>query len=105
MLKSSSLTENPKHAHPLRKSPLAKSSETELSLDMGYGEVKTGSIPGSRGAGDISYVADFYGWHMTVSWLSDLETCLPGETIKLEMNIQNLIKGEVNLVDLIDWTR
>jgi glutamate carboxypeptidase len=30
----------------------------KLSLDMGYGEVKAGD-PGSRGAGDISYVADY----------------------------------------------
>lgn len=31
---------------------------SELSIDMGLGEVKPGD-PGSRGAGDISYVADY----------------------------------------------
>jgi glutamate carboxypeptidase len=30
----------------------------QVSMDMGYGEVKAGD-PGSRGAGDISYVADY----------------------------------------------
>ncbi|MFN3800659.1 M20/M25/M40 family metallo-hydrolase [Belliella pelovolcani] len=30
----------------------------QVSMDMGYGEVKAGD-PGSRGAGDISYVAEF----------------------------------------------
>jgi glutamate carboxypeptidase len=31
---------------------------SQVSLDMGYGQVKAGD-PGSRGAGDISYVADY----------------------------------------------
>jgi len=31
---------------------------SKLSQDMGFGEVKAGD-PGSRGAGDISYVADY----------------------------------------------
>ena len=31
---------------------------SKVSVDMGFGEVKAGD-PGSRGAGDISYVADY----------------------------------------------
>ncbi|MCH6236619.1 M20/M25/M40 family metallo-hydrolase [Cognataquiflexum rubidum] len=31
---------------------------SQVSMDMGYGQVKAGD-PGSRGAGDISYVADY----------------------------------------------
>ena len=31
---------------------------TKVSMDMGFGEVKAGD-PGSRGAGDISYVAEY----------------------------------------------
>jgi glutamate carboxypeptidase len=67
----------------------------ELSLDMGYGEVKPGD-PGSRGAGDVSYVADYLD---AIDGLgaSGSGAHAPGETIKLN-EYPNLIKRSTLLI-------
>lgn len=67
----------------------------ELSIDMGYGEVKPGD-PGSRGAGDVSYVADFLD---AIDGLgaSGSGAHAPGETIKLN-EYPNLIKRSTLLI-------
>jgi glutamate carboxypeptidase len=67
----------------------------ELSLDMGYGEVKPGD-PGSRGAGDISYVADFMDGIDGLG-ASGSGAHAPGETIKLN-EYPNLIKRSTLLI-------
>jgi len=54
----------------------------QLSLDMGYGEVNPGD-PGSRGAGDISYVADFMDC-LDGLGASGRGAHAPGETINLK---------------------
>jgi glutamate carboxypeptidase len=54
----------------------------DLSIDMGYGEVKPGD-PGSRGAGDISYVADFMDC-LDGLGASGRGAHAPGETINLK---------------------
>jgi glutamate carboxypeptidase len=53
----------------------------QLSLRMGYGEVKPGD-PGSRGAGDISYVADYLDC-LDGLGASGKGAHAPGETINL----------------------
>ncbi|MDG1279011.1 MAG: M20/M25/M40 family metallo-hydrolase [Algoriphagus sp.] len=67
----------------------------ELSIDMGYGEVKPGD-PGSRGAGDVSYVADYLD---AIDGLgaSGSGAHAPGETIKLN-EYPNLIKRSTLLI-------
>jgi glutamate carboxypeptidase len=67
----------------------------ELSTDMGYGEVKPGD-PGSRGAGDVSYVADYLD---AIDGLgaSGSGAHAPGETIKLN-EYPNLIKRSTLLI-------
>lgn len=67
----------------------------ELSMDMGYGEVKPGD-PGSRGAGDVSYVADYLD---AIDGLgaSGSGAHAPGETIKLN-EYPNLIKRSTLLI-------
>jgi glutamate carboxypeptidase len=67
----------------------------ELSLDMGYGEVKPGD-PGSRGAGDISYVADFMDGIDGLG-ASGSGAHAPGETLKLN-EYPNLIKRSTLLI-------
>lgn len=67
----------------------------ELSIDMGYGEVKPGD-PGSRGAGDISYVADFMDGIDGLG-ASGSGAHAPGETIKLN-EYPNLIKRSTLLI-------
>jgi glutamate carboxypeptidase len=53
----------------------------EASLKLGYGEVKAGD-PGSRGAGDISYVADYLDC-LDGLGVSGRGAHAPGETINL----------------------
>ncbi|WP_075349264.1 M20/M25/M40 family metallo-hydrolase [Algoriphagus marinus] len=67
----------------------------ELSIDMGYGEVKPGD-PGSRGAGDVSYVADYLD---AIDGLgaSGSGAHAPGETIRLN-EYPNLIKRSTLLI-------
>jgi glutamate carboxypeptidase len=67
----------------------------ELSIDMGYGEVTPGD-PGSRGAGDISYVADFMDGIDGLG-ASGSGAHAPGETIKLN-EYPNLIKRSTLLI-------
>jgi glutamate carboxypeptidase len=67
----------------------------ELSFDMGYGEVKPGD-PGSRGAGDISYVADFMDGIDGLG-ASGSGAHAPGETLKLN-EYPNLIKRSTLLI-------
>ena len=67
----------------------------ELSVDMGYGEVTPGD-PGSRGAGDISYVANFMDGIDGLG-ASGSGAHAPGETIKLN-EYPNLIKRSTLLI-------
>ena len=67
----------------------------ELSIDMGYGEVTPGD-PGSRGAGDISYVANFMDGIDGLG-ASGSGAHAPGETIKLN-EYPNLIKRSTLLI-------
>jgi len=62
---------------------------------MGYGEVTPGD-PGSRGAGDISYVADFMDGIDGLG-ASGSGAHAPGETIKLN-EYPNLIKRSTLLI-------
>lgn len=55
---------------------------SELSLDMGLGEVKPGD-PGSRGAGDISFVADYLDC-LDGLGASGSGAHAPGETINMK---------------------
>ena len=54
---------------------------SDVSLSLGYGEVKPGN-PGSRGAGDISYVADYLDCIDGLG-VSGRGAHAPGETINL----------------------
>lgn len=67
----------------------------QVSLDMGYGEVKPGD-PGSRGAGDISYVADFMDC-LDGLGASGSGAHAPGETINMKQ-YPDLIKRNTILV-------
>lgn len=67
----------------------------QVSLDMGYGEVKPGN-PGSRGAGDISYVADFMDC-LDGLGASGTGAHAPGETINMKQ-FPDLIKRNTILL-------
>lgn len=67
----------------------------QVSLDMGYGEVKPGD-PGSRGAGDISFVADFMDC-LDGLGASGTGAHAPGETINMKQ-FPDLIKRNTILL-------
>lgn len=67
----------------------------QVSLDMGFGEVKPGD-PGSRGAGDISYVADFMDC-LDGLGASGTGAHAPGETINMKQ-FPDLIKRNTILL-------
>ncbi|OOG74256.1 M20/M25/M40 family metallo-hydrolase [Algoriphagus sp. A40] len=67
----------------------------QVSLDMGFGEVKPGD-PGSRGAGDISYVADFMDC-LDGLGASGSGAHAPGETINMKQ-FPDLIKRNTILL-------
>lgn len=67
----------------------------KVSLDMGFGPVKPGD-PGSRGAGDISYVADFMDC-LDGLGASGTGAHAPGETINMKQ-FPDLIKRNTILL-------
>jgi glutamate carboxypeptidase len=67
----------------------------QVSLDMGFGPVKPGD-PGSRGAGDISYVADFMDC-LDGLGASGTGAHAPGETINMKQ-FPDLIKRNTVLL-------
>ena len=67
----------------------------QVSLDMGYGEVKPGD-PGSRGAGDISFVAEFMDC-LDGLGASGSGAHAPGETINMKQ-YPDLIKRNTILL-------
>lgn len=67
----------------------------QVSLEMGFGEVKPGD-PGSRGAGDISYVADFMDC-LDGLGASGSGAHAPGETINMKQ-FPDLIKRNTILL-------
>ncbi|MBL7817056.1 MAG: M20/M25/M40 family metallo-hydrolase [Saprospiraceae bacterium] len=67
----------------------------QVSLDLGYGEVKAGN-PGSRGAGDISYVAQYLDC-LDGLGASGKGAHAPGETINLN-EYPKLIKRSAILI-------
>ncbi|HSF53737.1 MAG TPA: M20/M25/M40 family metallo-hydrolase [Algoriphagus sp.] len=67
----------------------------QVSLDMGYGEVKPGD-PGSRGAGDISFVASFMDC-LDGLGASGTGAHAPGETINMKQ-FPDLIKRNTILL-------
>lgn len=67
----------------------------QVSIDMGFGEVKPGD-PGSRGAGDISYVADFMDC-LDGLGASGTGAHAPGETINMKQ-FPDLIKRNTILL-------
>lgn len=68
---------------------------SDVSLSLGYGEVKAGN-PGSRGAGDISYVADYLDCIDGLG-VSGRGAHAPGETINL-YEFPKLIKRAALLI-------
>jgi glutamate carboxypeptidase len=70
----------------------------QVSLDMGYGEVKAGD-PGSRGAGDISFVAEFMD-SLDGLGASGSGSHAPGETINMK-EYPDLIKRNTILLYIL----